>query len=112
MSFREKPKTRSFANTALTPDKSKYERFGYTPEKSEGRSDRNQDLYRVRFKRKELEPFEPQLYVTGQLKIDDVIDLKEVFDTYDSTGMGVLLPNDLTLLLTQNGFCPNKKTVY
>ena len=26
--------------------------------------------------------------------------------------MGVLLPNDLTLLLTQNGFAPNKKTVY
>lgn len=41
-----------------------------------------------------------------------MIDLKEVFDTYDSTGMGVLLPNDLTLLLTQNGFAPNKKTVY
>ncbi len=38
--------------------------------------------------------------------------MKEVFDTYDSTGMGVLLPNDLTLLLTQNGFNPNKKTVY
>jgi len=26
--------------------------------------------------------------------------------------MGVLLPNDLKLLLTQNGFTPNKKTVY
>ena len=26
--------------------------------------------------------------------------------------MGVLLPNDLILLLTQNGFNPNKKTVY
>ena len=26
--------------------------------------------------------------------------------------MGVLLPNDLKLLLTQNGFNPNKKTVY
>ena len=69
-------------------------------------------MYRVRFKRKDLEHFEPQLYVTGQLKIEDVIDLKEVFDTYDSTGMGVLLPNDLTLLLSQNGFNPNKKTVY
>lgn len=69
-------------------------------------------MYRVRFKRKDLESFQPGLYVTGQLTIDDVIDLKEVFDTYDSTGMGVLLPNDLTLLLTQNGFTPNKKTVY
>lgn len=26
--------------------------------------------------------------------------------------MGVLLPNDLKLLLTENGFNPNKKTVY
>ena len=69
-------------------------------------------MYSVRFKRKDLTSFEPKLYVTAQLTIDDVIDLKEVFDTYDSTGMGVLLPNDLILLLTQNGFNPNKKTVY
>ena len=69
-------------------------------------------MYRVRFKWKDLTSFEPKLYVTAQLTIDDVIDLKEVFDTYDSTGMGVLLPNDLILLLTQNGFNPNKKTVY
>ena len=41
-----------------------------------------------------------------------MIDLKEVFDAYDSTGMGVLLPNDLKLLLTQNGFTPNRKTTY
>lgn len=40
------------------------------------------------------------------------MDLKEVFDAYDSTGMGVLLPNDLKLLLTQNGFNPNRKTTY
>ena len=50
--------------------------------------------------------------MTNQFQIDDVIDLKEVFDTYDSTGMGVLRPNDLILLLTQNGFNPNKRTVY
>jgi Ca2+-binding EF-hand superfamily protein len=35
-----------------------------------------------------------------------------VFDAYDSTGMGVLLPNDIKLLLTQNGFNPNRKTTY
>lgn len=74
--------------------------------------ERSTEMFKVRFKRKDLEHFEPQIYVTGHLKIEDVIDLKEVFDTYDSTGMGVLLPNDLTLLLTQNGFNPNKKTVY
>ena len=26
--------------------------------------------------------------------------------------MGVLLPNDIKLLLTQNGFVPNRKTTY
>lgn len=50
--------------------------------------------------------------MAGTLTIDDVIDLKEVFDTYDSTGMGVLLPNDLKLLLNQNDFQPNKNTIY
>jgi Ca2+-binding EF-hand superfamily protein len=40
------------------------------------------------------------------------VDLKEVFDTYDSTDMGVMLPNDLKLFLQQNGFNPNKTTVY
>ena len=107
-----KEKTRSFAGVN-TPDRPKREKWGYSPEKSEGRTERsNSDMYRVRFKRKDLTSFEPKLYVTAHLTIDDVIDLKEVFDTYDSTGMGVLLPNDLILLLTQNGFNPNKKTVY
>lgn len=41
-----------------------------------------------------------------------MIDLKEVFDAYDSTEMGVLLPNDIKLFLQQNGFEPGKKTVY
>jgi centrin-1 len=50
--------------------------------------------------------------VTGGLTYQDVIDLKEVFDSYDSTGMGVLLPNDLKLLLTQNGYNPNRKSTY
>ena len=66
----------------------------------------------MRFRRKDLREFEPNLYVTGSLNYQDVLDLKEVFDAYDSTGIGVLLPNDLKLLLTQNGFNPNRKTTY
>lgn len=31
---------------------------------------------KTRFKKKDLQVFEPQYYVTGQLKIEDVIDLK------------------------------------
>lgn len=64
---RNKPKTRSFA--AGTPQKKKNERFGYTPDKNEGRVERSTEMFKVRFKRKDLEHFEPQIYVTSQLKI-------------------------------------------
>ena len=88
------------------------QKFGYSPDKSESRIDRS-DYYGVRFRRgKDLRDFEPEYYITGTLNRDDVLDLKEVFDAYDSTGMGVLLPNDLKLMLTQNGFTPNRKTTY
>lgn len=69
-------------------------------------------MYDVRFKRKDLREFHPINYRSATLTQQDVLDLKEVFDCYDSTGMGVLLPNDLKLLLTENGFTPNKRTVY
>lgn len=87
------------------------QKFGYSPDKSQSKINRA-DVYGVRFQRKDLREFEPGLYVTGTLTYQDVIDLKEVFDAYDSTGMGVLLPNDIKLLLTQNGFEPNRKTTY
>lgn len=70
---------------------------------------------RKRFIRKSIEReyvFDPRTYITNELSYDDVVDLKEVFDTYDSTQMGVLLPNDIKLFLQQNGFNPSKKTVY
>ncbi len=74
--------------------------------------DRSSNVYDVRFKRKDLREFHPINYRSATLTEQDVLDLKEVFDSYDSTGMGVLLPNDLKLLLTENGFAPNKRTVY
>ncbi len=53
-----KPRTRSFDNPTKTPLVNKNDKFGYSPEKSEGRGERSQqDLYRVRFKRKDLEHF-------------------------------------------------------
>ena len=70
---------------------------------------------RKRFIRKSIDRdyiFDPRTYITNELSYDDVVDLKEVFDTYDSTQMGVLLPNDIKMFLQQNGFDPNKKTVY
>lgn len=41
--------------------------------------------------------------MTADLNIDDVIDLKEVFDTYER-GDGVLSPEGLSLLLAQGGY--------
>ena len=53
----EKTKTRSFAGVK-TPEGSKKERMGYSPERSEGKTERSgQDMYRVRFKRKDLTSF-------------------------------------------------------
>jgi Ca2+-binding EF-hand superfamily protein len=87
-------------------------RVGYSPGKSEERGERSSNIYDVRFKRKDLREFNPINYRSASLTEQDVLDLKEVFDFYDSTGMGVLLPNDLKLLLAENGFQPNKRTVY
>ena len=105
---KDKQRTRSFVASKNSMEKNKF----YSPEKNVKAPEKEENNMRIRFGRKDLQLFEPQYYVTGQLKVDDVIDLKEVFDTYDSTGMGVLLPNDLNLLLNQNGYTPNKNTVY
>lgn len=106
-----KNQTSSFKTPRSSELRNSSQKFGYSPDKSESRIDRTSE-YGVRFKRKDLREFEPELYITGSLNYQDVLDLKEVFDAYDSTGMGVLLPNDLKLLLTQNGFNPNRKTTY
>jgi hypothetical protein len=100
---RNKERTSSFVGKRDSNVRNSSQKFGYSPEKSGSKIDRT-DVYGVRFRRKDLREFEPGLYVTGSLSYQDVIDLKDVFDSYDSTGMGVLLPNDLKLLLTQNGF--------
>ena len=83
-----------------------------SPGKSEKRESRESNIYDVRFRRKDLKEFNPRDYRSANLNEEDIIELKEVFDYYDSTGMGVLLPNDLKLLLTEHGFNPAKKTIY
>ncbi len=113
MSMKEqrKERTSSFQQNKRDSARNSTQKFGYSPDKSQSKINRA-DVYGIRFQRKDLREFEAGLYVTGNLTYQDVIDLKEVFDSYDSTGMGVLLPNDLKLLLTQNGFEPNRKTTY
>jgi len=106
-----KNQTSSFKNFKNSEMRNSSQKFGYSPDKSESKIDRTGE-YGVRFRRKDLREFQPELYITGSLTYQDVIDLKEVFDAYDSTGMGVLLPNDIKLLLTQNQFEPNRKTTY
>ena len=71
-----------------------------SPGKSERREGRESNMFDVRFRRKDLKEFNPRDYRSAGLNEEDIIELKEVFDYYDSTGMGVLLPNDLKLLLT------------
>lgn len=103
----KKVRTSSFQNAATSSMQGS--RVGYSPGKSEERSINNYD---VRFKRKDLREFNPVNYRSATLTEQDVLDLKEVFDFYDTTGMGVLLPNDLKLLLGENGFEASKRTVY
>lgn len=105
----DKKRSKSFINTtSVTASK----RINYSPDKSEGKPLNDSRLHKTRFRTKDLNLFEPQYYVTAELAIEDIIDLKEVFDTYDSTRMGVLLPSDLNLLLSQNDFKPSKNTLY
>lgn len=103
MKEQRKDRTSSFQQNKRDSVRNSTQKFGYSPDKSQSKINRA-DVYGVRFQRKDLREFEPGLYVTGGISYQDVMDLKEVFDAYDSTGMGVLLPNDLKLLLTQNGF--------
>lgn len=50
---RNKPKTRSFAGPN-TPQKNKFDKVGYSPDKSEGKTQRSSEMFKVRFKRKDL----------------------------------------------------------
>ncbi len=61
-----KERTKTFTNIKTDKPQRKSQNFGYSPERSEGKSERyNQDLYKIRFRRKDLESFEPKLYVTA-----------------------------------------------
>jgi hypothetical protein len=57
-------------------------------------------VYDIRFKRKDLKEYDPKHYVTTNITEQDVIDLKEIFDYFDTTKSGVLLPTDLMALLS------------
>jgi hypothetical protein len=74
---------------------------------------------------KTIEPFifNPKKYVTKDLKVafikahlyikeNDILQLKQVFDLYDSEMAGMLSPNDLKCLLCDNGFRATKETLY
>ncbi|CAD8202498.1 unnamed protein product [Paramecium octaurelia] len=56
--------------------------------------------------------FNPKKFVTKDLKESDIIDIKQVFDYYDSEQAGILSPNDLEQLLTSFGYHPTKETLY
>ena len=56
--------------------------------------------------------FNPNLYISSQLQQEDILAIKEAFDTYDSNGTGLLTPNDLKVALYHQGFHASKETVY
>ena len=94
-----KPRTSSFRVTESGRTSLNGRNFNMSPGKSEEERPARNSLLDVRFLRKDLREFNASSYRTATLTEQDVIDLKEVFDFYDTTGMGVLLPNDLKLLL-------------
>ena len=62
--------------------------------------------------RKEQTDFNPSLYLRTNFSEQDVIAIKEAFDTYDSNNSGLLTPNDLKVALFHHGFHATKETVY
>ena len=59
-----------------------------------------------------MREYDPKHFVTTNINEQDVIDLKEIFDYFDTTKSGVLLPTDLMALLSQNGYQTNKNSAY
>ena len=58
--------------------------------------------------RKEQQQFNPSLYIRPKFSEEDIISIKEVFDTYDSNNTGILSPNDLKVALFHHGFHATK----
>ena len=60
----------------------------------------------------QLLEFNAKQYVSPLLNEQDIMQLKEVFDTFDYNGNGILSPNDLKNALISYGYMVNKETVY
>lgn len=60
----------------------------------------------------QLLEFNAKQYVSPLLNEQDIMQLKEVFDTFDYNGNGILSPNDLKNALISYGYQVNKETVY
>lgn len=52
--------------------------------------------------------FNPRLYVTSSISLNDVLLIKEAFDQYDTNKSGKLTPNDLKLALIKCNFHATK----
>lgn len=60
----------------------------------------------------QLLEFNAKQYVSSFLTEQDVLQIKEVFDTFDYNGNGILSPNDLRNALMSYGYNATKETVY
>ena len=108
-----KKATQSFSIRPNKKEETNRKIHDYSPDRSEGGQTTYVQLDRLRFQRLDLDKeFDPREHITGELTYEDIVDLKEVFDTYDSTARKVWVPNDLELYLAQNGFNARSKTIY
>jgi Ca2+-binding EF-hand superfamily protein len=57
-------------------------------------------------------PFNPDDYVTTILPKDEVIEIRQAFEIFDSDGSGVLDPRELKQAFTDLGFSGENKFVY
>lgn len=60
----------------------------------------------------EDENFDPKLWLRPGLEEKDVIQIKEVFETFDVDNDGVLNPMDIRSALTSYGFEAKKDTIF
>jgi Ca2+-binding EF-hand superfamily protein len=57
-------------------------------------------------------PFNPDEYVTALLPKEEVVEIRQAFEIFDSDGSGVLDPRELKQAFTDLGFQGDNKFVY
>eukprot|EP01016_Furgasonia_blochmanni_P042039 TRINITY_DN5540_c0_g1_i2.p3 TRINITY_DN5540_c0_g1~~TRINITY_DN5540_c0_g1_i2.p3 ORF type:complete len:178 (-),score=33.76 TRINITY_DN5540_c0_g1_i2:181-714(-) len=62
--------------------------------------------------KKPIKEFDPRDYLVPGLSVKDIEQIKEVFDTWDYNGNGLIAPAELRNVLTRGGYKALSSTVY